>query len=143
MRYFKITVMVQHKAALGDQINIGRSADVFDQIAGRKHRCRLQISCQPKGGLPAVPDLGARPGQTFWRIVLPLSLPGAIIGAIFVFVLAVGEFITPQVNAIATLGLGLSLGLVFFAMWRMERGNTASTTRNPRNSLHQPAPAHH
>jgi spermidine/putrescine transport system permease protein len=41
-------------------------------------------------------DLGAKPGQTFWRITLPLSLPGTIVGAIFVFILAVGDFVTPQ-----------------------------------------------
>ena len=41
-------------------------------------------------------DLGARPGQTFWRVIFPLSMPGTIIGGIFVFVLAVGDFVTPQ-----------------------------------------------
>ena len=54
------------------------------------------LSKLPASLMAASADLGARPGQTFWRIVLPLSLPGAIIGAIFVFVLAVGDFITPQ-----------------------------------------------
>lgn len=41
-------------------------------------------------------DLGARPGQTFWRIIFPLSMPGALVGAIFVFILTIGDFITPQ-----------------------------------------------
>jgi spermidine/putrescine transport system permease protein len=34
--------------------------------------------------------------QTFTRIVLPLSLPGIVTAATFVFVLAIGDFLTPQ-----------------------------------------------
>lgn len=41
-------------------------------------------------------DLGARPGQTFRTVVLPLSLPGSIVGGLFVMVLALGDFLTPQ-----------------------------------------------
>ena len=41
-------------------------------------------------------DLGARPGQTFLTVVLPLSLPGSIVGGLFVMVLALGDFLTPQ-----------------------------------------------
>jgi spermidine/putrescine transport system permease protein len=33
---------------------------------------------------------------TFRKVVLPLSLPGAIAGALFAFVLALGDFVTPQ-----------------------------------------------
>jgi spermidine/putrescine transport system permease protein len=54
------------------------------------------LSKLPKNLGAASADLGARPGQTFLRITLPLSLPGSIVGAIFVFILALGDFITPQ-----------------------------------------------
>lgn len=54
------------------------------------------LSKLPENLHAASADLGARPGQTFWRITLPLSLPGSIVGAIFVFILAVGDFVTPQ-----------------------------------------------
>jgi spermidine/putrescine transport system permease protein len=54
------------------------------------------LSRLPQNLAAASADLGARPGQTFWRVVLPLSLPGTIVGAIFVFILAVGDYITPQ-----------------------------------------------
>lgn len=46
--------------------------------------------------LSAAADLSARPGQAFRTIVLPLSLPGAIVAALFVMVLALGDFLTPQ-----------------------------------------------
>ena len=46
--------------------------------------------------LAASADLGGRPGQTFRNVVLPLSLPGSIVGALFVMVLALGDYLTPQ-----------------------------------------------
>lgn len=41
-------------------------------------------------------DLGATRLQTFLRVTLPLSLPGVASAASFVFVLAIGDFLTPQ-----------------------------------------------
>ena len=41
-------------------------------------------------------DLGAPAWKTFWRITLPLTLPGVAAGAVFVFVLSIGNFITPD-----------------------------------------------
>jgi len=43
----------------------------------------------------AAGTLGARGGQAFWRIYLPLSMPGVAAGALLVFVLSLGFFITP------------------------------------------------
>ena len=40
-------------------------------------------------------DLGASAAMTFRRITLPLTLPGIAAGAVFVFVLSIGNFITP------------------------------------------------
>jgi spermidine/putrescine transport system permease protein len=50
----------------------------------------------PLGLIHASADLGARPGRTFLHVVLPLSLPGTIVGGLFVFILAMGDFVTPQ-----------------------------------------------
>jgi spermidine/putrescine transport system permease protein len=41
-------------------------------------------------------DLGAAPWRTFLRITLPLTLPGIAAGCTFVFVLSIGNFITPD-----------------------------------------------
>lgn len=41
-------------------------------------------------------DLGASAWRTFVRIILPLTLPGVAAGAVFVFVLSIGNFITPD-----------------------------------------------
>jgi len=41
-------------------------------------------------------DLGAGAFQTFLRITLPLTAPGVAAGAVFVFVLSIGNFVTPD-----------------------------------------------
>lgn len=45
--------------------------------------------------LEAGNDLGAGPAETFWRITLPLSLPGVLAAALFVFVPSMGVFAIP------------------------------------------------
>ena len=40
-------------------------------------------------------DLGGSAWTTFRRITLPLTLPGIAAGAVFVFVLSIGNFVTP------------------------------------------------
>jgi spermidine/putrescine transport system permease protein len=56
----------------------------------------LSLERIPRALMVASADLGAGPGITFRRVVLPLSLPGTVAGALFTFVLALGDFITPQ-----------------------------------------------
>lgn len=45
----------------------------------------------------AAMDLGASPLQTFWHVILPLTLPGVVVGAFLTFVLCIGDYITPQI----------------------------------------------
>lgn len=45
----------------------------------------------------AAADLGANPFQVFWHVILPLTLPGIMVGAFLTFVLAIGDYITPQI----------------------------------------------
>ncbi len=56
----------------------------------------LSLERIPGNLIQASADLGAGAGTTFRHIVLPLSLPGTLAGALFAFVLALGDFITPQ-----------------------------------------------
>jgi putative spermidine/putrescine transport system permease protein len=49
----------------------------------------------PKSLLEASGDLGAKPGETFRRIILPLAFPGVVAGSIFTFSLTLGDFIVP------------------------------------------------
>jgi len=78
-------------------------------------------------------SLGATPGETFRRVVLPLTLPGMLTGFIIVFSLAAGSYITPlliggrlqpllpiaiyqQAMQIANLPLAASLSLTLLVM---------------------------
>jgi spermidine/putrescine transport system permease protein len=45
----------------------------------------------------AAADLGAGPVRTFIHVILPLTLPGIMVGAFLTFVLAIGDYITPQI----------------------------------------------
>ena len=45
----------------------------------------------------AAADLGAPPWKTFLCITLPLSIPGVMVGAFLTFVIATGDFVTPQI----------------------------------------------
>lgn len=49
----------------------------------------------PKSLIEASGDLGARPGETLRRVILPLSFPGVVAGSIFTFSLTMGDFIVP------------------------------------------------
>jgi spermidine/putrescine transport system permease protein len=51
----------------------------------------------PKNLPLAARDLGASPWHVFTRVTLPLSLPGVTVGAFLTFVLAIGDYITPQI----------------------------------------------
>lgn len=44
----------------------------------------------------AAGDLGANDLQTFWHVVLPLTLPGIVAGSMLVFIPAIGAFVTPD-----------------------------------------------
>ncbi|SFO60083.1 spermidine/putrescine transport system permease protein [Mesorhizobium sp. NFR06] len=45
----------------------------------------------------AAADLGAGPVRIFLHVVLPLTLPGIMVGAFLTFVLCIGDYITPQI----------------------------------------------
>jgi spermidine/putrescine transport system permease protein len=50
----------------------------------------------PRHLVEASHDLGAKPRTTFFRVILPLSIPGLLAGATFAFVLSLGDFLAPQ-----------------------------------------------
>lgn len=49
----------------------------------------------PRNLVEASQDLGAGSRATFFRVILPLSLPGLLAGATFAFLLTLGDFLAP------------------------------------------------
>jgi putative spermidine/putrescine transport system permease protein len=45
--------------------------------------------------VPAAHNLGASRWYAFWHIFLPLSMPGVVGGALLVFIMSLGYYITP------------------------------------------------
>ena len=51
----------------------------------------------PNSLINASHDLGANKRQTFYKVILPLALPGIIAGSIFTFSLTLGDYIIPYI----------------------------------------------
>lgn len=63
----------------------------------------------------AAADLGAKPTYTFFKITVPLSMPGLIAGSLLVFIPAVGEVVVPQImGGMNTLMIGNVIWEEFF-----------------------------
>ena len=60
----------------------------------------------PDSLLAASQDLGAGPGTTFRRVVLPLVFPAVVAGSIFTFSLTLGDYISPSIVAPNTQFIG-------------------------------------
>src|SRR3954471_366909 len=65
--------------------------------------------------IEAASDLGAAPGNAFWLVTFPLSLPGIGAGALLCFIPIVGEFVIPDLLAgSSSMMIGQTLWLEFF-----------------------------
>jgi putrescine transport system permease protein len=63
----------------------------------------------------AAADLGARPLKVFWSVIVPLSRPGIVAGALLCFIPIVGEFVIPDLlGGSGTLMIGQTLWTEFF-----------------------------
>ncbi|MCB1420035.1 MAG: ABC transporter permease subunit [Zhengella sp.] len=65
--------------------------------------------------IEAAQDLGCPPVTAFWKITLPLAIPGILAGCLLVFIPAVGEFVIPDLlGGSRTLMIGKTLWSEFF-----------------------------
>jgi spermidine/putrescine transport system permease protein len=101
---------------------------------------RARLAGMDESIFEAARDLGATPWQTFRLVTFPLILPGVIAGALMAFTLSIDDFVitfftagvgvhtlplqiysmikiavTPEVNAVSTLLMTLTLGLIIIA----------------------------
>ena len=60
----------------------------------------------PASMIEASTDLGARPGQTFRKVILPLVFPGVVAGSIFTFSLTLGDYIIPRIIGSSRMFIG-------------------------------------
>src|SRR5437588_7574309 len=101
---------------------------------------RARLAGMDESIFEAARDLGATPWQTFRLVTLPLIMPGVIAGALMAFTLSIDDFVitfftagagvptlpltiytmikiavTPEVNAVSTLLMLLTLALIIIA----------------------------
>lgn len=74
----------------------------------------LALERIPQNLIQASADLGGTLATTFRWIIWPLSVPGVISGAIFAFVLTMGDYITPQLVGGPN---GFTFGRVIFSQF--------------------------
>ena len=99
----------------------------------------------------AARDLGAGPFETFRRVTLPLAAPGIVASALLVFTLSIDDYVvtsfvagvgattlplhiysmlrvgvTPEVNAVSTLLLAVTIVLIVLAHWLLSSGTGES-----------------
>jgi putative spermidine/putrescine transport system permease protein len=70
--------------------------------------------------LKAAAGLGGSPGFVFWRVFFPLSLPGLTAGALLVFVLSIGYYVTPQLlggGSTVMIGQLIQRNIELFSSW--------------------------
>jgi putative spermidine/putrescine transport system permease protein len=60
----------------------------------------------PDSLLSASEDLGARPFETFRRVIVPMAFPAVVAGSIFTFSLTLGDYITPSLISPSTQFIG-------------------------------------
>ncbi|MEM9004517.1 MAG: ABC transporter permease [Cyanobacteria bacterium P01_F01_bin.86] len=53
------------------------------------------MSAIPANLLAAAANLGAKQGQTFYHVILPLTLPGMVTGALLTFIITLGDYVVP------------------------------------------------
>jgi putative spermidine/putrescine transport system permease protein len=69
----------------------------------------------PRNLMQAAASMGAGPLRAFWRVLLPLSLPGVLSGSLLVFMVAIGYYITPALVGGANDQM-ISSVIAFYAM---------------------------
>ncbi|MEO1470420.1 MAG: ABC transporter permease, partial [Pseudomonadota bacterium] len=70
--------------------------------------------------LKAAANLGAGPVKAFWTVFFPLSLPGLFAGALIVFVLCLGFFVTPAVlggGRVIMVSMKIASNIELFVNW--------------------------
>lgn len=74
----------------------------------------IAIERIPRNILDASADLGASAWRTFRQVIWPLSLQGTIVAATFTFVLALGDFVTPQMVGGTS---GMTFGRIIYSQF--------------------------
>ena len=110
------------------------------RISGIAIVVRSRLAGMDESLIEAARDCGATPWQAFARVTLPLIMPGVIAGALMAFTLSIDDFVitfftagagtvtlplqiysmikiavTPEVNAVSTLLMLLTLALIIIA----------------------------
>ena len=77
----------------------------------------------PQRLLEASQDLGASPARTFWKVTVPLTMPGIAAGCILVFIPVLGIFALPEFIHEPTRMIGGQINLYFTQLSNPKAGS--------------------
>jgi ABC-type spermidine/putrescine transport system permease subunit II len=142
------TSLLTFFVGLGVQLSI--VTVIFSHVAFCVGYCTATIRSRLKGTNfeieEAAADLGATPWQCFWLVTFPRILPGVLSGCLLAFTLSLDDFVvtfftagigagtlplkiysmvkfgvTPEINAISTLTLLVTLSALMLSQWTEQR----------------------
>ena len=70
--------------------------------------------------LKAASSLGAKPTQVFWKVFVPLSMPGLMGGMLIVFILSLGFYVTPAIlggGKVILVSMRIASNIELFVNW--------------------------
>jgi spermidine/putrescine transport system permease protein len=89
--------------------------------------CYISLEAIDDSLLEAARNLGANARQTFFRVMLPLSLPGLFAGVILTFIPVIGSFMEPRIlGGRAGIMLGTVIEDQFTTVFNWPRGAARS-----------------
>jgi len=89
--------------------------------------CYISLEAIDDSLMEAARSLGASTLQVFWRVILPLSLPGLLVGVILTFIPVIGSFMEPRIlGGRAGIMLGTVIEDQFTTVFNWPRGAALS-----------------
>jgi spermidine/putrescine transport system permease protein len=89
--------------------------------------CYISLEAIDDSLTEAARSLGASALQVFWRVILPLSLPGLLVGVILTFIPVIGSFMEPRIlGGRAGIMLGTVIEDQFTTVFNWPRGAALS-----------------
>ena len=113
--FHPLPMLARDLEVLADQAHGRDAAEADDQLRAQQRHLLAQIADAVKITQEALADLGADEKTAFWKVTLPLSMPGVISGISMVFLPAMTNYVVLDMLYNSTYIMGSLIGSYFSA----------------------------